>query len=580
MQPVSYVSYSTHPTKAVEIPFSKDGRKRCRAVDDFQVYGTHKVPVGKTEMKIGYDERNIYIDVCCHEPSGVFLNSNKGKSNDVWNGNDMLEIFFGSCAPEPWQFQFAVNAAGQRFDSRGSTDDWTANMEFKEGAWSINLAFPFDLFPNSGLSIGFNLCRYAMHRKEITDWGGIDVSFHEFENFGELLFCTYEQALFAKTGRPVNRKLTRSQYERELAQASIPANVLTHGPLCSHVTEDSAVVSFGTAGNCGAYIYYRIKGMKGTRWNKMPLALRNGLVGQTEAFHRAVLKRLRPGTDYEYMPVTLAPVSDKLLKCVVGEFRTMDAGKKEFSFVFMSDIHSTASLLNAIVKSDAVAKCDFIVNAGDPLSRGNGYDTVYRGLFDPLAATGKNIVFVRGNHEQVGAYAQITCDMIAKPTGKTYFTFRQGDVLFIALDVGDDHSDTVINKNAAVIAEERRWLRRLKEQPVFREAKRRIVLMHIPPYDIEHSYAGQASAKVLGELADCDINCVLCGHIHKYFVIESGTGVRNFKLTGEKLADSAKLPFPVIANSNDTYLDVKVSDGSITSTAIDVNGKIVDIVRL
>ena len=577
MQPVSY---STHPTKAVEIPFSKDGSKRCPAVGDFQVYGTHKAPVGRTEMSIGYDEDNIYIDVCCLEPSGVFLNSNEGKSNDVWNGNDMLEIFFGSCAPQPWQFQFAVNAAGQRFDSRGSTDEWAVSMEFKDDEWRISLKFPFCIFPNKGLSIGFNLCRYAMHRKEISDWGGIDVSFHEFENFGELLFCNYAQALFAKTGRPVNRTLTRSQYERTLAKASIAANAVTHKPLCSHVSEDGAVVSFGTAGNCGAYLYYRRKGVKSGIWNKMPLALRNGLVGQTESFHRAVLKRLRPGTDYEYMPVTLAPVSGKLLKGGIGEFRTMDTGRKNFSFVFMSDIHSTASLLDAILKSKAVADCDFIVNAGDPLSRGNGYDTVYRGLFDPLAATGKNVVFVRGNHEQVGAYAQITCDMIANPSGRTFFTFRQGDVLFIALDVGDDHSDTLINKNAAVISEERRWLRQLKNQAMFREAKHRIVLMHIPPYDIEHSYAGQASAKVLSELADCNICCALCGHIHKYFVIEAGTGVRNFTLTGEKLADSAKLPFPVIANSNDTYLDVKVSNGRIACTAFGTDGKIVDVVGL
>ena len=574
------VSYSTHPTKAVEIPFSKDGIKRCPAFDDFQIYGTRKAPVGKTEMSIGYDETHIYIDVCCLEPSGVFLNSNDGKSDDVWNGNDMLEIFFGSCAPEPWQFQFAVNAAGQRFDSRGSSDDWSASMEFKDDAWIIRLAFPFALFPNRGVSIGFNLCRYAMHRKEISDWGGIDVSFHEFENFGELLFCDYSQALFAKTGRPVSRKLTRAQYERELAKASIPANEVTHKPLCSDVSEDGAVISFGTAGNCGAYLYYRRKGAKNGLWNKMPIALRNGLVGQTEAFHRAVLKRLRPATDYEYMPVTLAPVSGKLLRGSVGEFRTMDTNKKDFSFVFMSDIHSTASLLDAIVKSDAVAKCDFIVNAGDPLSRGNGYDTVYRGLFDPLAAAGRSVVFVRGNHEQVGAYAQITCDMIAHPSGKTFFTFRQGDVLFIALDVGDDHCDTLINKNAAVIAEERRWLRRLKKQKMFRDAKHRIVLMHIPPYDIEHSYAGKASAEVLGELADCDISCVLCGHVHKYFVIDAWSGVRNFTLTGEKVMDSAKLPFPVIANSNDTYLDVHVSEKSITCTAFGTDGKALDVVRL
>ena len=577
MQPVSY---STHPTKAVEIPFSKDGSARCQAVDDFQVYGTHSAPVGRTEMKIGYDCDWIYVDVVCHEPSGVLLNSNDGKGDDVWNGNDMLEIFFGSCSPEPWQFQFAVNAAGQRFDSRGSADEWAASMDFKKDEWRIRLAFPFAIFPNRGLSIGFNLCRYAMHRKEISDWGGIEVSFHEFENFGELLFCTYEQALFAKTGRPVNRKLTRPQYERELAKASVPANVVIHKPLCSHVTTDSAVVSFGTAGNCGAYIYYRKKGVKGGLWHKMPIALRNGLVSQAEAFHRAVLLRLHPGTEYEYVPVTLAPVSGKLLKGRGGRFRTMDKESKDFSFVFISDVHSTASLMDAIVKSDAVAKCDFIVNAGDPLSRGNGYDTVYRGLFDPLAGTGKSVVFVRGNHEQVGAYAQITCDMIANPSGKTYFTFTQGDVMFIALDVGDDHPDTLINRNERMIAEEIRWLRQLKRQSAFRNARRRIVLMHIPPCDIEHSYAGKASATVLNELADCEISCALCGHIHEYFVVGAGTGVRNFIQTGKKKADSAKLPFPIIANSNDTYLDVRVTESNVTCTAIRVDGSIVDVVRM
>jgi len=264
----------------------------------------------------------------------------------------------------------------------------------------------------------------------------------------------------------------------------------------------------------------------------------------------------------------------------VGYFRTLDRERKDFSFVFMSDIHSTASLLDGILKSEAVAECDFIVNAGDPLSRGNGYDTVYRGLFDPLAAVGRSVVFVRGNHEQVGAYAQITCDMIAHPSGKTYFTFSQGDVLFIALDVGDDHGDTLIHKNAPKNREAKIWLRRLKVQKQFKEARRRIVLMHIPPYDIENSYAGSASAELLAELADCDITCALCGHIHKYFVIEAGTGVRNFVVTGEMKADSAKLPFPVIANSNDTYLDVHVAEKGITCTARRIDGSVVHVVKL
>lgn len=150
------------------------------------------------------------------------------------------------------------------------------------------------------------------------------------------------------------------------------------------------------------------------------------------------------------------------------------------------------------------------------------------------------IVFVRGNHDTRGKLSHFYTDFFPANGKDTYFTFSVGPIAGIALDCGEDKPDDYIygeeygcksaysgiNRFAPFRRRELAWLKAQKEM----EKPYRLAISHICPmqttrragseFDIERDVYTEFSR----ELTRLGTQLMLCGHIHRAYVMLPGDG--------------------------------------------------------
>ncbi len=570
------VSYSSKRYKAVAV-----SARKAVVVKDILQFSTEKTPVGRTEFRLRRDAENLYLEVSCFEPDPSLIRAENSQNGmGIWKG-DMIEIFFGAVEPVPWLLQLGVGAGGGRFDGRGDYDLWEASTSRDSVGWYADIRIPLVLLRLHNLSLGFNLCRQAVVRQEFSSWSELEHKFHEPENFGDLLFCDYDTAFFAKTGIPCTGKLSRNEFEKKITEFFIPAEKVLHGPFLSNPSSNSMTVSWETAGMSGAILEYRKKGRG--EWLSLPVSHKNGVLRRNERFHSIHLCGLENGTDYEYRLANWSPLLDKRETFPAGKpfsFRTLDTKKKEFTFALCSDIHSDTHVLKKFMRMPFVKETDFFVNLGDMLSCMCGPDSFYEGFLDiqtELYARKKPLVFVRGNHEQIGIFSADFTRMMNHPSGKTYYAFRHGDICFLVLDAGNDHADDAdgIYRNADMIMEERNWLETVVKSEIFQTAVFRVALLHMPPYNDQ--YDSRAGMLLLeGVFEKVPLHLLIGGHVHRYFRMNPFSGECTAENKTARMKNTPVLPFTVAANDTDTVLLVKASPDSLKIRVVKADGKPAD----
>jgi len=577
------VSYGTNKYKAISVPLLKLGDtgesiwQGAVEIKDIHRFKSGEQPVAVTEVCLVRDGAVLHIKVSCFEPEPERINANNpfGTVN-LWDG-DLIEVFFGAVEPVPWLYQLAVGAGGGRFDSSGNYDLWSAETSRNEKGWHAEIKIPFTMLRMFNLAVGFNICRQNLSRNEYSSWMGLEQKFHESENFGKLLFCDYNTAFFAQTGVLPEKKLSRTEFENRIAATFIPAERVTHGPWLSNPAPDSMTVSWGTAGMAGAMLEYREHGS--IHWITLPMAIENGILKQNLNLHTANLNSLKPGTRYDYRLVNLSPLRKTRSAYPakgVFTFETLDPAKKAFSFAICSDIHSNVGVLRNLLTLPENKKTDFFVNLGDMLSCMNGRDSFYDGFLDAeseLYGKTRPLVFVRGNHEQIGLFAGEYSNVMSHPSNKTYYAFRHGEVCFLALDTGNDKPDDAesVHWNMDMIVEQREWLSKIVAGDDYKNAKFRIAFLHMPPCTLNDNsiYYSMAAVKLMdGLLTDTGIDnrlhLLICGHLHNYLRLEPESGkIAKSRRPLEITADTPVLPFSVVANDTDTAIVVNVAHDAL-----------------
>ena len=574
------VSYSTKPYKALSVPLGKPV-----LIKDIYQWKSGKKPVGGTELRLCRDPANLYLHVSCFEPDPALIQSeNIQDGMGIWNG-DLIEIFFGAIEPVPWLLQLAVGAGGGRFDSRGQYDQWEASTSRDSAGWYAEIRIPVSFLRLNNLSTGFNLCRQNMARQEYSSWARLESKFHEPENFAELLFCDYDLAFFAKTGYPPEKRLSRNSFEKEISLCFVPAESVIHGPYLSNPSPDGMTVFWATAGMSGAMLEYRKKGTQ--EWLLYPVSHQNGILQRDSRMHVAHLAGLKENTVYEYRLVNWAPLLNKRKLTPSGKplsFRTLTSKTKAFSFAVCSDIHSNTQILSKLMQLPGVRQTAFFVNLGDMLSSMSGPDAFFEGFLDlqtELYAKEKPLVFVRGNHEQIGIFSTDFFRMMNHPSGKTYYAFRHGKVCFLALDAGNDHPDDSegIYRNTSMIAEERKWLQEVVQSELFQTASFRVAFLHMPPYNGE--YDSRAAMSLLdGLFEEAPLHLLVSGHVHRYFRMNPFSGECTTERKKPQMKSTPVLPFTVVANDTDTVVMVKVTSAALQVQVINADGKTVDKLTL
>lgn len=527
---VANISYSENPIcKTLSVPLITEKYtfgtamqdpiwKNAAAADDFVLFKQEGVPGRRTSLAMFRTGTHLVLGFFFEEDAQDRTHLPADFSS-MWQG-DLAELHFGGTEPDPWLLQLAVGIDGNRFDSAGAYTSWDIANFFREDGWGAEVRIDLKILRLTEGGVRFNLVRESLKRKERIVWSPLRIQYHEVQNFGELLFCSYQQAASLRAGMDCPTECSRQDFENMRAKWEIPAHQIVHGPFLSCPDRNSVCITWKTAGKVPAYITYRAVG-SGESPKRVNAACSGG-IHLYESVHFAQLKGLDPDTEYQYEIFSLFPVSGTLKPAGIKRtFRTQKNKSADYSFFLFTDLHSDVQFLRKALAHPAAENAAFWIALGDNLSYASGMDAVFDGVIDPIVQAQKSytrdipLVFVRGNHEELGVYAAEYFNVMRHPTGNTWYSFSQGDVFFVVLDSGDDKPDSPDRpffENSSMFAEEQQFLEQVVQTPEYRNAAFRIILMHIPPLP-----DWQLQRNMVMPLQNAEIlpDLMICGHEHK-----------------------------------------------------------------
>lgn len=298
--------------------------------------------------------------------------------------------------------------------------------------------------------------------------------------------------------------------------------------------------------------------------------------------HQVKIKGLEPGHKYCYSVSSKEVLHTKRNRVHYGDvvtariygrkfpgFYTLDPKKESTQFIVLNDIHAKQEKMDALLNTFEKGKTDMVFYNGDMVSHVPNVDILFDGFVNAsinLFAKQTPFYLVRGNHETRGIFATSFLDYFPTPTGKTYFTLKHGNVFFIILDGGEDKPDSDLEYYETAVydqfrREEAEWLKGVIESEDCKNAKYRVVLMHMPPIGGKKmwhgpKYSGELFLPILNK---ANITVMLAGHTHRYSYNTPETTDANF---------------PILVNAHNTALKANVDDNGINIDVIDMSGAI------
>ena len=355
---------------------------------------------------------------------------------------------------------------------------------------------------------------------------------------------------------------------------------ITHGPYLHNVGENSATIVWTTnqpavswveiAPNDGSHFYAKER----EKFFDSPLGKK-----QITKLHRITVDSLSPATTYNFRVFSREVLkrgdnnktfygdvaSTAVYKVEPLKFKTLDASKKDVKFSVVNDIHADFKRLEALLKH-APKDADFLVLNGDMVSQMESEDQIMKGFVDTLVDFTKSsmpLFFARGNHESRGNFSEEFINYFPTPTGKPYYTFRQGKVFFIVLDGGEDKPDSDIEYFGTANfdkyrSDQAKWLQSVVNSQEYKSAPVRIVITHIPPAWGSWHGSVDFKKKFATILNGADVDVILSGHLHEHEFYP---------------ASSSGFEAPNVVNSNTDIMNVSVNSEEIKIDFIGADGK-------
>ena len=357
-------------------------------------------------------------------------------------------------------------------------------------------------------------------------------------------------------------------------------------PTVFNISRNSAdvTVEFSIPVLCGIRFAPAKGGEKITQWNTV--------YGQRDyqQINHFSLKGLQPDTEYVCEILRHDETTARETVEASVRFTTTPASGQKHRLMVFSDVQFPTAKKHQIIKefisNTPLAQADAIVALGDMASGFGNFTQAYFTDFTEILRA-KNVLkplyFIRGNHELWGEESGLYSRFFGRPYG----AFTHGDILYIMLDTGEDQPRQMLPLNRTqksefkeYYAEQSAWLRELVNSPVCRNAKKRIVLAHTPPFEFNDRFMAKNISSMVKELFYgknplCRIDLWVAGHIHYPLRYDPAAG----KLHGGKLKrpvaltenDIRNVHFPVYVNdgpggsiSYASVLDIVTCEESIT----------------
>ncbi len=354
---------------------------------------------------------------------------------------------------------------------------------------------------------------------------------------------------------------------------------ITHGPYIQAVGEDEVTIVWTTNTNAVSWVELASAGDNSFYAEEHPQYYQtengNRVVG---TLHKICIPNLTKATEYRYRIFSKEVLKYGGHRILYGNiastdvysqkplrFRTLDNLKEKISFSVVNDIHGQNDSLKALLKNVKYGETDLVFFNGDMVSTMNDETQFFGGFMDTatkMFASEVPSFFARGNHETRGAFSVNFPKYFPTNSGKLYYAFRQGPVYFIVLDCGEDKPDSDIEYSGlaqfdAYRTEQKIWLEKVVRTDEFKSAKFRVVVVHIPPVGSDWHGPLDINRKILPVLNQAGISLMLCGHTHRYQLIEPDNEVK----------------FPILINSFNTVLKIDADQQKLTVERKNTKGK-------
>ena len=295
--------------------------------------------------------------------------------------------------------------------------------------------------------------------------------------------------------------------------------------------------------------------------------------------HQVNLKGLKPGTTYRYRVYNQEVLKHEGTRVKYGDYVATNVYKDQpltfstlghksnISFAVINDIHGKNDVMTNLINQMDLDHTDFIFFNGDMVDNLLSEEQMYQGFMDTaikLFASEKPMYYARGNHETRGPFATSYPIYFPTSSGELYYMFNQGDACFIVLDSGEDKPDSDIEYSGIVDMDAYRtqqatWLEKAVTSPMYKNAKYKIIICHIPPILGWHGME-DIRQKFVPILNRSGAQIMLSGHMHKHEILKADKDVN----------------FPIIINSNVNLIKVDLDESRGLFKIYNQKGDLVD----
>ncbi|MCH8326795.1 MAG: carbohydrate binding family 9 domain-containing protein, partial [Bacteroidetes bacterium] len=162
-----------------------------------------KTPSQKTEVRILYDDKNIYVSFMCYDTDPKKIVARALKLDGAWGADDNISLIFDTFNDKRSGYWFGTNPLGMRDDALlngsgfgGFNEQWHGIWDVRsaivDSGWSTELTFPFSTFKFYNKPVqtwGIEFTRSIARNGETIRWStvGKDIQFFDLSKQGKLL---------------------------------------------------------------------------------------------------------------------------------------------------------------------------------------------------------------------------------------------------------------------------------------------------------------------------------------------------------------------------------------------------------
>ncbi len=160
-------------------------------------------PTFKTEVRILYDDENLYVGILCYDNEPGEIIARELRLDGRWSGDDNIAIIFDTFNDKRTAYWFGTNPLGMRNDAMLSASSsfagfneewhgiWHPHAAIVDSGWSVEILFPFSTFKfhdKEEQIWGIDIERNVQRTGEKMVWSAVgnNVSFFMIASAGEL----------------------------------------------------------------------------------------------------------------------------------------------------------------------------------------------------------------------------------------------------------------------------------------------------------------------------------------------------------------------------------------------------------